>query len=58
MTPGLQTFVETLATLAFAMSGLLAAARKGLDAVGTATGLRALAIATGWTLPPWRSEGR
>ena len=34
MTPGLQTFVEALATLAFALSGLLAAARKGLDAVG------------------------
>ncbi|MFM1856573.1 MAG: hypothetical protein RLZ83_1882 [Pseudomonadota bacterium] len=34
MTTGLLTFVEALATLAFALSGLLAAARKGLDAVG------------------------
>jgi uncharacterized membrane protein YeiH len=27
-------------------------------AVGTATGLRVLAMATGWTLPPWRPEER
>jgi uncharacterized membrane protein YeiH len=32
--PLLLTFVEALATLAFALSGLLAAARKRLDAVG------------------------
>lgn len=30
----IQTFMEVLATVAFALSGLLAAARKKLDAVG------------------------
>ena len=34
MSPALLTLIEALATLAFALSGLLAAARKRLDAVG------------------------
>ena len=31
---GVITYIEALATIAFALSGLLAAARKRLDAVG------------------------
>lgn len=44
----LLTLVEAAATTAFALSGLLAAA----------TGLRVLALATGYELPRWSPEDR
>ena len=56
------TAIEATAVTAFALSGLLAErAMQWPDALGlgllgaaaTATGLRALALATGYTLPQW-----
>lgn len=57
------TAIESLAMIAFALSGLVAAARKRLDAVGVCVvagvtfGLRAGAMVTGFTLPQWRAGG-
>ncbi len=47
----LRLLVELSATAAFALSGLMEAARKRLDAVG----LRALALWRNWQLPAWRA---
>jgi len=55
------TAIEATAVIAFALSGLLAeramqwpdALGLGLLGAATATGLRALALATGYTLPQW-----
>ena len=43
--------VELSATAAFALSGLMEAARKRLDAVGVYT----LALWRNWQLPAWRA---
>lgn len=46
------------ATIAFALSGVIVAARNGLDAVGmcvvVTAGLRGLALRRNWELPAWR----
>ena len=47
----LRLLVELSATAAFALSGLMEAARKRLDAVGVYT----LALWRNWQLPAWRA---